>query len=103
MERPVYPLPPLRHLRSGRHEAAIELPVAIHPAHYLRNLDDPPAQIEPVVRPQRPSGLLESEQPAPPLTPPNAGRYPPEEGPVLGTYEVLIYLRLETHVPDHPP
>src|SRR5215217_9596058 len=51
------------------HEAAVEIPVAAHTAHYLRYLDDLPAQIESVVRPYRPLGLLKSEQPAPPSFP----------------------------------
>src|SRR5215207_10290823 len=103
MERSIHPLPLLRHAPPGGHEAAVELPVAIHAAHYLRDLDDPPAQIEAVVRSYRLPGLLKSEQPAPSLIPPNAGRQPSEECPVTGAQEVLLHLLLEAHVPDHQP
>src|SRR3712207_758799 len=62
VERPIDPLPPLRHVRLGGHETTVELPVASFATYYLRDLYHPPAQVESVVRPNGPPGRVEGEQ-----------------------------------------
>jgi hypothetical protein len=101
MKGPINPHPPLLHARLGGHEATIEVPVAADAANYLGNLYDPPAQIEPVVRVHRLSGLIEGRQHPLLRNSPKTGGQPPEEGPVSGTQELLVHLFFEAHVLDH--
>src|SRR3712207_9468216 len=62
VERPVDPLPPLRHAPLEGHEAAVELLVAVRAATYLRDVDHRPAQIEAVAPPKGPPLIFEGGQ-----------------------------------------
>ena len=92
VERSVYTLPLMPHVRPRRQEGSVELIVPPHAADDLLDLHDPRPSLEAILSRKLSSDVVEGEQPVRGVLPSNKGCYCSQASPASGAGKVCVHL-----------